>query len=184
MESRRLYICVVVVSWVLFAGSQAFAQTAQSLFVDRYSRGDEITIQGCVKVIPDRESVFLTQIMTWPILRIGSTAGPYHFWTTDHVRELSQYLGDTVQMKGHIIDFDRSEIETEPGLHRFGKSIAVELPNRDVVVKVEAADIDLTRVRRGADIPLTLARVKVESVLRVLQGCLPAPRAATSARRQ
>lgn len=125
MESGRLAICVVVVLGVLSANSNASAQTGQSLFVDQYSRGDEVTIQGCVKVIPDRQSVFLTQIMTWPILRITSTFGPYHFWTTDHVRELSEHIGDTVQMKGRI-----------------------------------------------------------DSVLRVLQGCLSAPRAATSARRQ
>jgi hypothetical protein len=184
MESRRLAICVVVVLWVCFASSNAFAQSAPSLFVDQYSRGDEVIIQGCVKVIPDKQSVFLTQITTWPILRLSSTSGPYHFWTTDYVRELSEYLGDTVQMTGRIIDLERSEIETEPGLHRFGKSIAIELPNRDVVVRAEAVGFDPTGVKRGADIPLTLAQVKVERMLRVLRGCLPAPRAATSARRQ
>ena len=180
MRARHVLLAISVI------GSTTVAHAQRPLpIIDDFAQGMVVTAQGCVRRAEDANAFVFTQVTTWPIAKTAwGQYGPRHFAIRLPAHKLDEYVGDTLQLTGRIIDIQKSEIETEPGLRRFGRFIEFERPDRNVLVRPESAGIDLHGRGKG-DIAITLLDYEVDSVMRVMRGCLQSPAwAGATARRR
>jgi hypothetical protein len=161
------------------------AQPPQPMIVDELVAGMTVTTQGCVKPAERGHAFVFTQVTTWPVVR--RSQGPYgarHFAIRLGDRQLEDFVGDTVQLTGLILKVEKSEIETEPGLHRYGRFIEVERPDENVLVRAKTVGLTLTRDNKRPDIPVTLLEYEVVDMIRVKRGCLDTSGAASTIARR
>jgi hypothetical protein len=183
----RLRHSLIAVVLLILAATSAAAQPSRPPFVDDLVQGMEVTAQGCVKPGEGTGKWVFTQVMTWPIVRNQSGPhGPRHLAIRmPEPERLDEFIGDTVQLTGRIIYVQKSEIETEPGLRRFGRFIEFERPDGNVLVRPQVMGWRLDSRGGRGDISITLLDYQVEAMMRVMKGCLPLPGAgALTARRQ
>ncbi|HWI19005.1 MAG TPA: hypothetical protein VNT81_14730 [Vicinamibacterales bacterium] len=162
--------------WVFAAALIPIPAAAQQAVqvAERLERGSAVTIQGCVRPAAEPGAQVLTQIVTWPILRTTyGKYGPRHFWTKQKSVQFGEYEGDTLQITGTVVEITQSEIETEPGLRRFGGLVEIEVAGRNVLVDPETINLAIDDVPHKSDVSITSIQLEVSDMLRVMKGCLP-----------
>jgi hypothetical protein len=142
-----------------------------------------VTAQGCVQLSERSNAYFFTNVMTWPVVR--TPEGPYgvrHLAIKLGNRRLDEFIGDTLQLTGRVTNVRKSEIEMEPGLRHYGSFVEFERPDANILMRPEAIGLSLDRHSKRPDIPISLVEYEVDSVIKVMHGCLPAPGAAARRR--
>jgi hypothetical protein len=152
--------------------------SARQLPTSNFATGDEIKLQGCVVEGEESGSFVFSRVTAWPVAKEPLGAyGPRHFWLTDAGERLRSHLGKTVQVNGTITDILESEVERNPGLRsKQGRRVAIELPTGDVFTSPDLAGVSDDDRKSKVDMKITLVRVRIDSLLVVMQSCLPTMR--------
>ena len=139
-----------------------------------FDLGSTITLQGCVISGERAGSFVFSRVTAWPVANSpNGKHGPRHFWLENAAERLADRVGETIQVKGTIVDITESEIEREPGSSRVGPRVAIELPTGDVFTSPGNAGIPEGQMRNPEDMKITLLKVKIESLMTVMKTCLP-----------
>ena len=168
---------------LLLAGIGTIPVAAQSpspqplLIVDQLVAGMAVTTQGCVQLSERSNAYFFTNLMTWPVVRKPEGPyGPRHLAIRLGDQRIDEFIGDTLQLTGHIVDVKKSEVEMEPGLHQYGSFVEVERRDANILLRPQAIGLALDRHAQRPDIPISLLEYQVDGMMRVMRGCLTAPR--------
>jgi hypothetical protein len=143
-----------------------------------FEEGSTVQLQGCVLEGEHSGSFVFSGVTAWPVMPspIG-VYGPRHFWLVEAQKQLRDHVGQTIQVTGAVADVRESEIERDPGRDsRGGRRVAIELPSGDVFTSPELAGVGTAERDSRTDMKITLIKVKVESLLVVMQGCLAKPK--------
>jgi hypothetical protein len=168
----------LAISAGLFAVISLGTPISAEQFVDAaaFDKGAKVILQGCVQPTAERDAFMLTRLTEWPIAssKLGKY-GPRHYWVNRRTREFKDNVGNTLQVTGVITDVEESEIELEPGMRTFGTLIEVERPDRHILAAPESVGLRLARHSPRTDIKITLLKVDIDQVMRVMYGCLRDP---------
>jgi len=139
----------------------------------KYDKGAIVTVQGCVVAGESKDTFVFTGVKEWPIgMSPNGIYGPRHYWFDMGQHDFGSFVGQTVQLKGPIVELKESEIEREPGGWHDGKVVAIELPGRDVRTTPGNAGVGMTNRPDRTDVKVTLLKVKVDELIVVLKTCL------------
>jgi hypothetical protein len=177
----------VIAAITTATAQQSFAMTQQSVLM---VGDDDIMIRGCVQPADPRAytsvdmlvwgqgNVMLTGITGLnPVTPLGNTT-PYavgasgfanrvFYWMEDD-DDLLQYLGQMVEVRGDLKDFQRSEVEVD----REGgyTKIELDLHDRKETIRLPTSWLIGTGIDREQDIHIVARRIDVDDVL-VLGAC-------------
>jgi len=171
----KVWIASVTAGLAVLAVLSAGASAATQGNVDgnTYDIGATVTIQGCVVPGLNKDTYVFTGVKEWPIAKSAmGIYGPRHYWFDMGPYDFSSFIGQTVQLKGPIIELKESEIEREPGGWKGGSIVAVELPGRDVRTAPGNAGVGSRNRFDRTDVKITLLKLKVEQLIVVLKTCL------------
>jgi hypothetical protein len=146
--------------------------------------GDDITIRGCVRPVDVRASV-PTSILVWTrgdIMLVGvaaagsnapnpvgtsGIAGRVFYWL-EHDDDLSNHVGQLVEITGDLKDVETGEVEID----REGDFIEIELDldGKEERARVPAAWLGGTGAGRDQEFEIVARRIDVDDV-RVLGAC-------------
>jgi hypothetical protein len=177
---------VVIASITSVTGQQSFAMTQQSMLM---IGDDDVMIRGCVRpadphaytsvdmIVWGHGNVMLTGGLT-PVTRPGNstphavgTAGFANrvlYWLEDD-EDLLEYLGQRVEIRGDLKDFERGEIEVErEGAYT---KIELDLHGRKETIRLPTTWFTGTGTDRGQDIDIVARRIDVDDDVRVLGVC-------------
>ena len=158
---------------------QSIAMTQQSMLM---IGDDDIMIRGCVRPI-DPRAYTLVDMLVWGhgnVMLTGMT-GPHSFGnTTSHAvgtsgfvnrvvywmeddEDLVEYLGQMVQVRGDLKDFERGEVEVD----REGDYTKIELNvhERKETIRLPTSWLIGTGLNREQDIDIVVRRIDVDDVL-------------------
>lgn len=143
-----------------------------------FEEGSTIQLQGCVLQGEKDGSFVFSGVTAWPVMPSATGVyGPRHFWLVEAEKQLRDHVGQTIQVTGTVSDVRESEIERDPGHDsRGGRRVAIELPSGDVFTSPELAGVGTAERDSHTDMKITLIKVKVESLLVVMQRCLAKPK--------
>ena len=157
---------------VLSAGASSAAPQG-NVDGQKYEKGATVTLQGCVVAGEGKDTYVFTGVKEWPISKSpNGVYGPRHYWFDMGPHDFTSFVGQTIQLKGPIIDLKESEIEREPGGWNGGATVAVELPGRDVRTTPGNAGVGSDRRTDRTDVKITLLKLKIEELIVVLKTCL------------
>lgn len=167
---------IAVTVTVIAAGISAAAQAPPVNDAKNFDVGSTVQLQGCVVGGEKAGTYVFSRVTVWPVANSpNGRYGPRHFWLENAGPRLADHVGETVQFTGVIVDMRESEIEREPGISPVGQRVAIELPGGDVFTSPELAGIPAGQAANKEDMKITLLKVRVESQLTVMKGCLPQP---------
>ena len=146
--------------------------------------GDEFTVRGCIREVntamPTRPSMLVwsrSDIMLAGVTALqpdapspvgtSGVAGRVFYWL-DEDEDLSKYVGQQVEIKGELEDFEKGEIE----IKRDGEYVEIELDldGEEEKARVPASWLADTDLKEEREIEIVARRIDVEDV-RVLGAC-------------
>lgn len=114
----------------------------------------------------------LTHVREWPTS--NSDMGKYgkrYYWLDKLGKDLRAHGGHTIQVIGKIDEVKKSEIEIRKGEDATGMTVEIEGPGKDVVTTAANANVTAGSRPNMNDIPITLLKVKVDSIKMVAASC-------------
>lgn len=159
---------------LLLLGMAAVSVSAQPMLKSSFEVGEVVQLQGCVVEGERAGSYVFSRVTAWPVAATPEGRyGPRHFWLADAASYLHEHVGRTIQVTGKIVDLLESEIERNPQFNSHdGTRVAIELPTGDVFTEPKLAGIGRGERNSKVDMKVTLVKVKMESLLVVMQTCL------------
>lgn len=137
--------------------------------------GATVQLQGCVVEGERKGTYAFSRVTAWPLAESpNGIYGPRHFWLSEAAQHLTNNVGRTIQVTGTIVEVQESEIERNPGYSsKGGERVAIELPGGDVITSIDLSGVAKSDQGSRVDMKITLLKVKVSSMLVVMQRCLP-----------
>ena len=152
----------------LFTALPAAAQeTAAHNKATALTKGDPITIEGCV-VAGEKKGTFALSNLREPQGLNVDTGRKLIYWL-DSTKGIKGHVGHDVRVDGRVTDLERSQIEIAVGAGANGGAVAkIEGPGmKDVKIPTTVAGTGAS----GADVPITLVKIKVAKVTMLKAGC-------------
>jgi hypothetical protein len=168
--------CAVIAAITSIAAQQSFAMTESVLMIG----DDDIIIRGCVRpadprayisgdmVIWGQGNVMLTGITgltpVAPLDAVGTSgfANRVFYWIKDD-DDLLKYLGQMVEVRGDLKDFERGEVEVDrEGAYT---KIELDLHDRKERIRVPTSWLIGTGIDSEQDIDIVARRIDVDDIL-------------------
>lgn len=152
---------------LLTAMPAAAQETAAHNRATELTKGDAVVIEGCVAAGEKDGTYVLGTVREVPGIDVQT--GRKRIYWLDTTKHIKGHVGRQVRIAGRVTDLERSEIEVDLGAGANGGAIAkIEGPGMSDV-KVPAGVVAVGT--SGADVPITLVKIKVDKVTRLKTTC-------------
>jgi hypothetical protein len=168
-------LALTLASGLVLAAQQSIPQGAMTV------SGDDVTIRGCVRTVDpaaaavpsqlvwSRNNVMITGIpnVDLPVATSGTARPRFFYWLEDD-EDLAKHIGQMVEVKGDLEDFEKGEVEID----RDGDSteIKVKWGGKEQKATIPTAWLKGTGLDKDQEYDIIARRIDVDDV-RLIGAC-------------